>query len=335
MAIVELAVDAGSSNTSIFQRGTGLVLREPSVLAVSGGRREKLAAWGADAKKLIGKAAGGTTVSMPISRGVAEDVSGTARLLGALAEKVVPERVFFKKKFSMLLPVPCGSTPSERQMLSDAAYKSGASRAAVVDAPVCALLGLGVPVSASEPVMIVDIGGGKTDIAVVTTRGMLTGCTVGIGGADIDLALQQYLEGEFGLRAGAPAVERLKTQVGSLHPNDRAETEISGIDAATGAPLSMVTNSRLLYDVIELHYRRIFELTNAVLKDLPAEIRADIQARGIYVIGGASKVAGLHKAMAQALSTKVNQVDEPAFVTALGAGILLSERKALDLLLSA
>ena len=329
----EFAVDMGTSFTSIYQKDTGLVLREPSVVLLSAGKTEKLLAVGSEAKKRIGKAPLASKISFPLSEGTVDCFPLAAKMLESFLKKITPDTVL-RPQIKLIMTAPCGSSAKDKKLFSETGYESGAKEVVVVDAPLCTLLGLNIPLEISSPVMIVDIGGGKTDISVVTLNGMITGCSMAIGGNNIDIAIIEYLEGEFGIRTGLLTAEKLKSQVGSLYQNDKAEIEVSGSDAESGTPLSMVVSSKMLHPVIDRYYKMIFEMTAAVLSELPAEVGAEIKNRGIFLTGGGSQIAGISKAMETATGIKINVTEEPSYCTVLGTGKLLTEKKLLQRFLS-
>jgi len=332
MARFEFAVDMGTSSTSLHRSGAGAVLREPSVLALSSGRREKLLAVGGSARKLVGRTPTGVAVHFPLSAGGVQNFPLAARMLEEFMRKVLPGGSL-RTRFKLLLLAPCGSSPEDKQTLSRLCYDAGARQAVVIDAPCATLYGLSDPFGETEPAMIVDIGGGKTDISVVTRRGMVAGCSVAIGGNNLDAALLSLLEEKYSLRTGVLSAERLRIQVGSLHPADRAEAEVSGADCQSGAPSSVAFGSKALYPELSRHYGAIFASAAALLGELPAEGAADIRRRGAYLTGGASQVPGIAKAFEGATGIKANLAEDPLLCTVNGGGRLLAQPKLLEPLL--
>lgn len=330
MAVVEYAVDMGTSYTAIFQKGVGLVLREPTVV-VTGNGKDPVKFVGIEAKKLVGKAPTGMEVKYPVEEGMVKDVDLAARMLNVLFKRIVTRHSHPKVK--VLATFPCGCDVQQLELFQRAFYGSGVNEVLLLESPVCTALGLDVAPAGSEPVLIVDIGGGKTDISVVTANVVITGCTLGLGGNQIDRAVADYLEGEFSFRVGIQNAERVKIQVGSLYVNENTSTMVNGSDASDGAPRSMEVTSKMIYDIVEHYYTKIIDVVQNVLNSLPADITADVKRRGIYVCGMGCMVAGLPKVMSKKLGLPILLAKEPGYCTVMGAGSLLSDRKLLQLLL--
>ena len=330
MAVVEYAVDMGSSYTAIFQKGVGLVLREPTVAIISTAKNE-VKYVGIEAKKLIGKVPGGMEVRYPVEEGMVKDVELAAKMLNALFRRIVVKSSHPKVK--VLATFPCGCDIEQLERFQKAFYDSGVNEVLLLESPVCTALGLDVAPAGNEPVLIVDIGGGKTDISVGTANGVITGCTLGLGGNLIDRAIIDYLEGEFSFRVGSQAAERIKIQVGSLYVNENTSTLVNGSDATDGSPKSMEVTSKMIYDIVEHYYTKIIDVVQNVLNSLPADITADVKRRGIYVCGMGCMVAGLPKVMSKKLDVPILLAKEPGYCTVTGAGSLLSDRRLLQLLL--
>ena len=327
MVKLELAIDMGTSFTSVFQKGAGLVLREPSVAVT--GEEERLLAVGEQAKRLIGKTQPGQKVVFPVTEGMISAPATAARMLEQFLLRVVPDHLS-RPRIKALLCIPCGSSAQDRASFEETACDAGIREVLLVESPVCTALGLGVPLSSDSPIMVVDIGGGKTEIAVVSKAGMLAGCTVSIGGNNADIAIVDYVEGEFGFRVGLQTAEKAKIEVASLYLNDTSATLIGGMESSTQAPRSMVLTSRMIYDILEYCYGNIVEKVSDVLATLPSEVAGDVSRRGIYLCGGASAVAGLGKIMSKVLKIPVITVEEPALCTVMGAGKLLASRELLN-----
>lgn len=330
MAVVEYAVDMGTSHTAIFQKGVGLVLREPTVV-VTGNGKDPIKFVGTEAAKLIGKTPIGMDVRYPVEEGLVKDADLAARMLNVLFKRIVTRHSHPKVK--VLATFPCGCDVRQLELFQQAFYGAGVNEVLLLESPACTALGLDVAPSGGEPVLIVDIGGGKTDISVVTANGVITGCTLGLGGNQIDRAVADYLEGEFSFRVGIRNAERIKMQVGSLYVNENTSTVVNGSNAADGAPGSMEVTSKMIYDIMEHYYTKIIDVVQNVLNSLPADITADIKRRGVYVCGMGCMVAGLPKVMSKKLGLPILLAKEPGYCTVTGAGSLLSDRKLLQLLL--
>lgn len=327
MSKLELAIDLGTSFTSVFQKGSGVVLREPTVAVI--GENEKLLAVGEQAKRLIGKTQPGQKVVFPVTEGMISAPCTAARMLEQFLLRVVPDHLS-RPRIKALLCLPCGSSAEDRAAFEETAYDAGIREVLLVESPICTALGLGVPLSSDSPIMVVDIGGGKTDIAVVSKAGMLAGCTLSLGGNHVDMAIVDYVEGEFGFRIGLQTAEKAKTEIASLYLNDTSATLISGMESTLQSPRSMALTAQMIYDILEYCYGNIVDKVSDVLATLPSEVAGDISRRGIYLCGGASAVAGLGKIMSKVLKIPVITVEEPGLCTIVGAGKLLASKELLN-----
>lgn len=331
MAYTEIAIDLGTSYTSIYLKGEGLVLREPSVVVASGGASggaRSIKAIGIEAKKLIGKTPENTTVIFPIFEGAVVNANVATIMLDYFLQKLMPGKIA-RPKFRALVNIPCGLNSSERKLFESVIYSGGVKEAIFLESPIASAFGCNAPMTRSEPCLVVDIGGGTTDIGVLNLGGVIAGCSVGIGGNNVDTGIIDHVADTFSLKIGLLSAERAKTQAGSLFLNDTTSALVNGRDIISFNPRSEILDARSLIDVIEYYYYRVLDVVESVIHSLPEEVAAEIQHSGVYICGGASQIAGLDKAFKKYLNLDVNIAEEPSYSAILGAGQLLSQSDLL------
>lgn len=329
MSVQDLAIDLGTSYTTIYKKGAGLVLHEPTVAAISGSENGKNMFFGSEAKRLIGKTSENTTVVFPVFEGVIVNFNAAVGLIKNFLEKVL-QKSFFKPNIRALISCPCGLPAEEKLKLEDAATQAGIREVNIIDAPMSGALGLGVPLSGSTPVFITDIGGGTTDAAVLTLSGIITGCSVSVGGNNVDTGIIDFISQNYGLKIGLLTAEKIKTQIGSLYKNDNTSMMISGTSASTGTPESMLLTSKNINPIIEFYYDKILDVLESILNSLPPEVSAEVRAAGLYIYGGGSLVPGLDKYFYKRLQIPLAIAEEPAYCNILGCGKLLFDNKLMQ-----
>ena len=319
------AVDLGTSVTNIYELGSGIVLSEPSVVAVDTDDRKKIKAIGADAKRLIGKTAENTSVVFPVFEGEIADEKLTAAMLRHFLKKIQAKK--FARRIELLFSVPCGADLVLLKKLERLADACGASAVQFVEAPILAAIGQNVPLTEFSPCFCVDMGGGCTDIAALSLDGVIAGISVSLGGGNVDAELIEFVGDRFGLKIGLLTAERMKQQIGSLLDGDNTGTVVNGRDIATGKPRSIALTAEHVREPIEAYYAKILDLAEMVMAKLPAEVSAEIRHAGIYVSGGSALIPGLSAYCSRRLGIAVNVAEEPTACVALGGGTLLGNQE--------
>ena len=307
-----IAIDLGSVNTVIYQLGAGVVLFEPSVVLIDEQQKRRIKAVGSEAKRLIGKTAGKSSVVFPINEGLIVDEKAAASMLESFLNKITLKKLSLRPQ--VLLSVPCGLDNDEIKKYLRVLAGAGVYSVDLVESPILTALGSGVPISESTPCFIVDIGGGSTNIAAVSLDGVIAGVSVNMGGRNIDAMIMRHIEEYFNLKIGTLTAESIKIQIGSLFENDVART--------SGKPRSISVSSQDIYFPIKAFYDKLFEVVELVMAKLPAEVSAEIRRNGVYFAGGASKIPGLDVYFKDRVAIKANVDDEPEIAAATGGGMV-------------
>lgn len=318
------AIDLGTSITNIYALGGGIVLSEPSVVAVDTDDRKKVKAIGADAKRLIGKTAENTSVVFPVFEGEIADEKLTAVMLRYFLKKIQAKK--FGRKMELLFSVPCGADLVMLKKLERLADACSASAVQFVEAPILAALGQNVPLTEFSPCFCMNMGGGCTDIAALSLDGIIAGVSVSLGGGNVDAELIEFVADRFGLKIGLLTAERIKEQIGSLLDGDNTGTVVNGRDIATGKPRSIALTAEHVKEPIEAYYAKVLDIAEMVMAKLPAEVSAEIRHAGIYVSGGSAQVPGLQEYCENRLGIAVNVAEDPTSAVVLGAGMLLGNQ---------
>lgn len=316
---VKAAIDIGTSCTRIYALGNGVVLDEPTVVALGiNDESNKIKAIGSDAKRLIGKTAENTKVVFPVFEGEVVNEKLTAAMLDAYLKKIR-----YKQGFSSpitAVSVPCGAEIALVKKLSRVLTAAGVNDACFVEAPLAAAIGQNIALSEATPCFIIDIGGGVTNIAALSLDGIIAGVSVSLGGKNTDVWLIDYIADNYGLQIGLLTAERIKIQIGSLFENDTLSTVVNGRDLATGRPRSIVLRADDVTEPIARLYDKIFEIAGSVLSKLPPEVSAEIRRSGLYISGGGAEIVGLENYYRKKFNMNINVADEPRMCVILGLG---------------
>lgn len=327
MKLPTLSIDLGSSVTKMYQIGAGVVLAEPSVVAVNETGKKRVKAIGAEAKSLIGKTVDGTIVSSPVVEGQIYEEHTAVLMLENFLNKATLRRL--GRRPSVVFAVPCGADNASIKKFEEVLNDCDVFNINFVESPVLAAIGAGVHLTESNPCFIIDIGGGTTNIAAVSLGGVISGISVNIGGKTLDNMIIDYIEKDFELKIGRLSAERLKIQVASLLADDNTTTIVNGRDLSSGKPRAINVSSSDLYPVIKQFFDKIFELAGMVMAKLPAEISADVRREGVYFTGGTSKLIGLEEYFRFIMGIKANVSEEPSFAVAVGGGMVAGNEKLL------
>lgn len=329
MTKYNIAIDLGNENTTIYKAGGAVVLKEPTLIAFDTHNRKKiLNSVGIKAKKLIGKTNMSIDIYSPIDRSEIVDSSMMQILMNEFLGKIKGESLF-QPQYNALFTVPCGLNDEEKLEYKRLGYACGFSDVTLVPASVCALLGMGVSHADTQSHMVVNLGGGVTDIAVVNSSHIVSGITVNLGGIDIDNTICDYMQRQHGLSISAKQAERIKIELGSLLKNDTRSMFVDGVDCNNNLQ-EILIYSREIRDIFVAYFEKVAQSINTVLADCSSEVISDISRAGIYLCGGISQIIGVDRFLATKLNLPVYVHDEGEFSTIFGAGVLINNSELVD-----
>jgi rod shape-determining protein MreB len=322
----DMAVDLGTANTLVYVRGRGIVLNEPSVVAVDVKDGRPLAV-GAEAKRMIGRTPSNIQAIRPLKDGVIADFEICEKMLRYFIHRV-HQRRFAKPR--MVICVPSGITGVERRAVMEAAEYAGARRAYIIEEPMAAAIGAGLPVHEPTGNMVVDIGGGTTEVAVISLGGIVTSQSVRIGGDELDEAIISFVKKEFSLALGERTAEEIKITLGSAYPLEQElHAEIRGRDLVSGLPKTIVVSTEEIRRAIEEPVSAIIDAVKVTLDRTPPELAADIMEQGIVLTGGGAMLHGLEARLQHETGMPIVVARDPLNCVAIGAGQCLEEFEAL------
>ncbi len=323
----DMAVDLGTANTLVYVRGEGIVLEEPSVVAINVHDGKPLAV-GVEAKRMIGRTPAHIQAIRPLKDGVIADFDICEKMLRYFIQKV-HQRKWARPR--MVIAVPSGITGVEQRAVQEAAEFAGARKPAyIIEEPMAAAIGAGLPVQEPTGNMIVDIGGGTTEVAVISLGGVVASQSARVGGDELDEAIMQYSKKEFSLALGERTAEEVKMQLGSAWPLERElRAEIRGRDLVTGLPRTIVATSKDIREAIAEPVAAICDATKATLDKTPPELAADIMDRGITLAGGGALLKGISERLNDETGMPIHIAPNPLFAVATGSGQVLEEFEAL------
>ena len=330
----DMAVDLGTANTLVYVRGRGIVLNEPSVVAVNQDTGGILAV-GIEAKKMIGRTPGNIVAIRPLKDGVIADFDTTERMLRYFIQKVHRRRYLAKPR--IVVCVPSGITGVEQRAVKDAGYAAGARKVYIIEEPMAAAIGVGLDVDAPAGNMIVDIGGGTTEVAVISLAGIVYAKSVRVGGDKMDEALTQHLKRKYNLLIGERTSEQIKITIGSAYPDGpyspeegRVDTmEVKGRDLVSGIPKTLEIGAQEIREALSEPINAIVEAVRISLERTPPELAADIVDKGIVLAGGGALLRNLDQLLREETGLPVVIAEDPLSCVVLGSGKVLDE---LDLL---
>jgi rod shape-determining protein MreB len=317
-----LAVDLGTANTVVFVRGQGIVLFEPSVIAIDDQTTEVLAV-GAQAKEMIGRTPGSIRATRPLRHGVISDFDVTEQMLRHFIARAIGKR---RVRPRVVLCVPSGLTGVERDAVQDATLAAGAADVTLIEEAMAAAIGAYLPIAEPAGSMVVDIGGGTTEVAVISLGDIVVGESLRVGGYEMDDAIVRHVKAEHRLLVGGEAAEAVKIAVGSAWPvGDEEEAEIRGRDLTTGLLRRTRLGAREVRDVLAGTVERIVDAVKATLERAPAELAGDVMERGLVLVGGGALLRGMDERLRHDTGLAVIVVDAPLTCVAIGAGRSLDE----------
>ena len=326
----DLSIDLGTANTLIYVRERGIVLNEPSVVAIrSHGSQKSVVAVGTEAKRMLGRTPGNIAAIRPMKDGVIADFSVCEKMLQYFINKV-HENSFLQPSPRVLICVPCKSTQVERRAIRESALGAGAREVFLIEEPMAAAIGAGLPVSEPTGSMVVDIGGGTTEVAVLSLGGIVYSRSVRVGGDKMDEAIIAFIRRHHNLLIGEASAERIKKAIGSAAiPTDGNGTtlEIKGRDLLNGVPKELTITQRHIAEALAEPTSAIVEAVKVALEATPPELAADIVDKGIVLTGGGSLLAGLDQVLREETGLPVSIADDPLSCVALGTGRVLEHSK--------
>lgn len=320
----DLSIDLGTANTLIYVRGQGIVLDEPSVVAIRqergpGGPRS-IAAVGKEAKRMLGRTPGNITAIRPLKDGVIADFTVTEKMLQHFIRKVHESR-FFKPSPRVLVCVPCGSTQVERRAIRESASGAGAREVYLIEEPVAAALGAGMPIEEASGSMVLDIGGGTSEIAVISLNGLVYSESVRIGGDLFDDAIVNYIRRNYGALIGESTAEKIKETIGSAFPDEEVlEMEVRGRNLAEGIPRSFTLTSNEVLEALQDPLMGIIDAVKRALEKTPPELGADVAERGIVLTGGGALLKNISKLITEETGLPAIIAEDPLTCVARGGG---------------
>ncbi|MFD2612568.1 rod shape-determining protein [Paenibacillus gansuensis] len=316
----DLGIDLGTANTLVFVKGKGIVVREPSVVALRTDTKT-IEAVGEAAKKMIGRTPGNIRAVRPMKDGVIADFETTATMIKYFIRQAQKQRSMFPRHPNVMVCVPSGITAVEKRAVEDASKQAGAKEAYTIEEPFAAAIGADLPVWEPTGSMVVDIGGGTTEVAVISLGGIVTCRSIRIAGDEMDEAITQYIKRMYNLMIGERTAEQLKMEIGSATTSDKPETmEIRGRDLVTGLPKTLTVTSDEITDALQDTVNAIVEAVKVTLEKCPPELAADIMDRGIVLTGGGALLRNLDKLLSKETGMPVIVADNPLDCVAIGTG---------------
>ncbi|MGO1078051.1 rod shape-determining protein [Inquilinus sp. CA228] len=327
----DMAIDLGTANTLVYVKGRGIVLNEPSVVAIANIRGKKqVLAVGDEAKQMLGRTPGNITAIRPLRDGVIADFEVAEEMIKHFIRKVHNRRSFAAPE--VIVCVPSGSTAVERRAIQESAESAGARRVYLIEEPMAAAIGAGLPVTEPTGSMVVDIGGGTTEVAVLSLGGIVYSRSVRVGGDKMDEAIIAYIRRNHNLLIGEGSSERIKKEIGSAAPPEDGEgryMEIRGRDLLNGVPKELLISERQIAESLSEPVSQIVEAVKVALEHTAPELAADIVDKGIVLTGGGALLGNLDLVLRHATGLPVSIADDPLTCVALGTGRALEEMKTL------
>lgn len=315
----DIGVDLGTCNTLIYVRGKGIVINEPSVVAVERGTK-RVVAVGAEAKRMLWKTPGDIIAIRPLADGVIADMDSTEKMIRYFISKIIPKHQLFKS-MRMKIGIPSCITEVERRAVQEAALKAGAKEVKVIEESLAAAIGAQIPIHEPAGHMVCDIGGGTTEVSVISLSGMVVTSAIRLGGDEFDKAIVKHIRNVHNMNIGQQTAERLKIEIGNATPEKNIEKmQIKGSDAITGLPRKLEIDSVEVREALKDPTNQIVEEIKRTLGKTPPELASDIYERGIVMTGGGSLLKGLPKLISKETGVPVILVENPSECVAIGAG---------------
>ncbi|MBF0415130.1 MAG: rod shape-determining protein [Magnetococcales bacterium] len=322
----DMAVDLGTANTLVYVRGRGVVLSEPSVVAIHENPRgvRKVLAVGNEAKRMLGRTPGNIVATRPLRDGVIADFTVTEAMLKHFIRKVHKRRLFYSPR--IILCVPYGATPVERRAIRESADTAGAREVYLIEEPMAAAIGAGLPVTEATGSMVIDIGGGTTEVAIISLGGIVYSRSIRVGGDKMDEAIVAHVRRKYQLLIGESTAENIKIQVGSAYPMaERLQVEVKGRDLVNGVPKHQIIGDQEVLEALAEPINAIVEGVRTALERTPPELASDIVDRGIVLTGGGALLRGLDHLLSEETHLPVFIAEDPLSCVVMGSGRALEE----------
>jgi rod shape-determining protein MreB len=318
----DIGIDLGTANTLVYAKDRGIVLREPSVVAIQASTNRVLAV-GEEAKRMLGRTPGNIVAIRPLRAGVIADFDITEAMLKYFIRKVHNKRMM---KPRVIIAVPSGITEVEKRAVKESAERAGAREVYLIEEPMAAAIGVGLPVQEPAGNMIVDIGGGTTEVALISLAGIVFSRSVRVGGDEMDEAIIQYMKRAYNLMIGERTAENIKLDIGSAYPMEEEVTmEVKGRDQVNGLPKTLMVTSEEIREALMEPVATIVEAVRITLERCPPELSADLVDRGLVLAGGGALLRGLDTLVAEQTGLPVHVADDPLSAVAEGTGVVLHE----------
>ena len=323
----DIGIDLGTANTLVYLRGKGIIMREPSVVAVDT-KTDEVRSVGHEAKAVIGRTPGSIMAVRPLKDGVIADFDITANMLARFIKKVCGNSMFFRPR--VVICIPSGVTEVERRAVKEAALKAGARQVSVIEEPMAAAIGAGLPISEPSGSMVVDIGGGTSEVAVISLGGIVAARSVRVGGDEFDQAIIAYIKRKYNLLIGERTAEQIKIEIGSAYElEEEKEMEIKGRNLVDGLPKNITVHSEEIRDALAESLQKVVDAIKETLERTPPELSADIIDHGIMLTGGGALLRGLDELVHRETGIGVHVAQTPLDCVAAGTGAVLDH---IDLL---
>lgn len=324
----DLGIDLGTANTLVYVKGQGIVLREPSVVAINNQTKE-IQAVGAEAKQMLGRAPGNIVAIRPMKDGVIAHFEVTEKMISHFIQKVHNNRKTLVRP-RVVIAVPSGITQVEKRAVRDSAESAGAREVYLVEEPMAAAIGMDLPIEEPSGNMIIDIGGGTTEVAIISLSGIVYSKSVRIAGDEMDEAIVNYIKRKYNLLIGERMAEEVKIKIGSAYPlGKRMTMEVKGRDLVAGIPKTLVISDEEVREALTETFSTIVETVKIALERTPPELAADIVDKGVVVAGGGSLIKGLDILLREATGLPITLAEDPLSAVALGVGKVISNNKLL------
>jgi rod shape-determining protein MreB len=328
----DLAIDLGTANTLVYLRGRGIVSSEPSVVAVQKDHKGemKVLAVGKNAKDMLGRTPGSIIAIRPMKDGVIADFEITEEMLRYFITKVHNRKTLVRPR--VIVCIPSGITPVEKRAVKESAESAGAREIYLIEEPMAAAIGAGLPITDASGNMIVDIGGGTTEVAVISLSGIVVSQSIRVAGDKMDEAILQFVKRKYNLLIGERTAELIKMEVGTAYPEENPKTmEVKGRDLVTGIPKTLEINGEEVREALAESINTIVETVRITLESTPPELAADIVDKGIVLVGGGALLRNLDVLLREITSLPITIVDDPLSAVVLGAGKVLDDLELLKL----
>ena len=319
----DIGIDLGTANTLVYVKDRGIVLREPSVVAIQGGTKRILAV-GEEAKRMLGRTPGNIVAIRPMKAGVIADFEITEAMLRYFIKKIHNRRKMVRPR--IIIAVPSDITEVEKRAVKDSATHAGAREVFLIEEPMAAAIGVGLPVQDPAGNMIVDIGGGTTEVALISLAGIVFSRTVRVGGDEMDECISQYMKRVYNLMIGERTAEEIKISMGSAYPvEEETSMEVKGRDLVAGLPKTLTITSEEMREALQEPISSIIDAIRVTLERCPPELSADLVDRGMILAGGGALLTGMDKLIAEQTGLPVHLADDPLSAVAEGTGVVLNE----------